>query len=75
VGNQGRKLTKYGCTPNLTCQFSIGPLFRLPVSRRFSIAPIALIYFRIVRLLGRCRIWFFRQEQAADLQLGTKILG
>jgi len=26
-----------------------------------------LIYFRIVRLLGRSRIWFFRQEQAADL--------
>jgi hypothetical protein len=44
-------------------------------SRRFSIAPIALIYFRIVRLLGRSRIWFFRQEQAADLQLLTKILG
>src|SRR5256885_12633031 len=46
IWNQGRKLTKYGCTPILTCQFSIGPLFLLLVSRRFSIAPIALILLR-----------------------------
>src|SRR5207245_11384651 len=53
VVNQALKLTKYACTPNLTCQFSIGPLFLLLVSRRFSIAPIALILLSYCQIAGQ----------------------